>query len=405
MFLDKINEILNDLVNKDVLKIILIDCFGDKCEFSDNNEVKLSNDLLDIFGLKNKIYIDTNHIFDTNNTKIKATDILHAFGYQKNHIKTIFEIANYLGFSQIELLQNLEQRNIKNDQLDKLKEELDSLKTFPYKNILTNEALNFQKLNDTQTKSLLLKLQVVIELNLFINQLYKSDFIDFDEYIKTQNFIAHENEICKLNLMLNQNSISAFGLLDNYAILKKDEKYGFVLSFPLQENKIITYSNICELSNLHEPYKYGIEQILLNSNISPNEILIKLFSNNQTTLSKEQRNIFNYAISFCKINNSSLMINDFLNDTSQKNIQDDTFFEYIQIKNHQINNYPLYIFDNDFYETALIKQKNIEKKLYELEFYISQNQFYKISKDEEIEKIIKIMQKKALKTCEFFLKN
>ena len=225
-------------------------------------------------------------------------------------------------------------------------------------------------------------------------QSYCVGFIEFDEYIRVQELlISNNNNIDELNLTLAPSAILALDVADTSVTLKKDSGKGYIISQELEfkdkEKQDIDYVALCKLSKLGEPNKYGITQILMNSDFSPNEILIECASDgsssssnnttenrreNSNSISVDERKIFENAISFCKAKNpffigKSVTMTNIVKQTVQnlqnEIIKDRNSYQDRMLKSaiHKLNSNPLYVYDTRFFESkSQSNQKDILEK-------------------------------------------
>ena len=329
-----------------------------------------------------------------------ATNVIYFSTYnheEKDYVKAIKEVINYLGLDEIELINLLKQHGIEAENLEEIASELDIIaETEVSENIvMENKSLEFEKADDKECISLLEKMQRLIEPNLFVYQLYQNSFIEFDEYIRVQELlISNNNEINELNLTLAPSAILALDIADTSVSFKKDSGKGYIISqnleFEDKEKQDIDYATLCELSKIGEPNKYGITQILMNSNLSPNEILIECASDsssssssnitsenaleNSNSLSVDERKIFENAISFCKAQNPFFigksiamknMVKNTVENLQNEIVKDRSSYNDKMLKSaiHKLNSNPLYVYDTRFFESkAQNNQKDILEK-------------------------------------------
>ena len=359
-------------------------------------------------GLPTVILTGTNQItqngFAKTNDKgrvgLGATNVIYFSTYnheEKDYIKAVKEVINYLGLDEIELINLLKEHGIEAENLEEIASELDIIADTEVSEntVMENKSLEFEKADDNACISLLEKMQRLIEPNLFVYQLYQNSFIEFDEYIRVQELlISNSNDIDELNLTLAPSAILALDVADTSVTLKKDSGKGYIISQELEfedkEKQDIDYVALCELSKLGEPNKYGITQILMNSDLSPNEILIECASDtsssassnvvsenaleNSNSLSADERKIFENAISFCKAKNpffigKSVAITNIIKQTVQnlqsEIVKDRNSYHDKMLKSaiHKLNSNPLYVYDTRFFESkSQSNQKDILEK-------------------------------------------
>ena len=479
---NKIGQIVDSVIDQETYKSILIDHLGEKCKFTGKNkeyisiiDPNLQNTLgfttdvcclvkQNMGGIKNKdgkyesgldtiILTGTNQVTATgfaktnadNRVGLGATNIMYFTTYghdEKNYVKAIQEIINYSGLSEMALINLLQANGISEEDLEEITNELDFAFEEEVSNniVMENGSVEFMRISDDETELLLSKIQSQIDPSLFVYQLYQNDYIDFEEYVKVQDEILDQaNKIDEIDIALNPIATIPLGLIDNSVRLKKDDKCGYVLSqmldFENKEAQNVDYLTICKNSKIDEPCKYGITQILLNSEFSPNEIIRNCTMSNyadtsasgwslQTNgLSEDERKIFEYAVSFCRTQNPYFLANGFMRDAiiqTAKQLQDEQLKtnmpmakKMVKSAIYNLNNQPLYVFDRRFYESVAkngLQNRNVENKVRKLEETLTRNMLYKKSKRKDFsrwlkEKEIAKMTREITRICKRFVED
>lgn len=383
--LDKIEQILDSTISEECFRSILIDHLGDNFKFDNENIILLDKNLQNILNFTNEIcyfideniggkifinediyYDGLNIIFLTNGiNKIGPTKLIYLTTYQgraQEYFFAIKEVMNHSLLSYMEIFDILSVYGIENEIIDDIKNELEVIFNTEIKNdlLIKNHNDKFINLKDDDCKSVLQKIQTQIEPKVFIYQLYQNDFIKFEEYIRVQNFLKNSDDLKDININLTQNAVLALNCFDGDVKFVKNDKFGYILTllFKQENETFIDFTAICKAINIKEPYKYAITQILLNSTLSPNEILRNCADIAKLTC--DEKEIFELAISFCRVQNLYFLGKDYVCDKIQ--ILDDK----IALKSsfYGLNDIALSVFDRRFFEIIDdIKKDEIINKL------------------------------------------
>lgn len=470
---NKIGQIVDSMIDADTYKQILIDHLGDKCKFTGKNKDKIAitdpniqqtlgfttntcvfveqmmggekqEDGSYVGGLNTLILTGTDQITQYGNAKknaagrvgLGATNLMYFTTYnhdEKEYVNAVKEVINYANLSEMDLLRLMQEHGIDDELIEELAEELD-IDEIPEEvsanALMENESQEFIAMKDEDCTSLLGKIQSQIEPSLYVYQLYQNDFIDFDEYIRVQDDIVDKaNNIDEIDITLKLSAVLPLKLLDNNVKLTKHDTCGYVLTqmldFEGKESQNVDFVTICEKSKVKEPHKYGITQILSNSELSPNEILLNCFqktnnnglaqsqatdttsSSNSSAdksiktedtlgLSNDERKIFDNAVAFCRAQNPFFMPTMYVNKTLANNIrnfQNQLAKETLQSRQrllksviHNLNNQPLYAFDKRFYQSIPQNGKigrNLESKTRKIENIFVKDMLYKKNKTQK----------------------
>ena len=364
--LQKIEQIIDSTINEETFRTILINCLDDKFKFSGENGefvVLLDKNLQTVLGFANdtlyftdkdiggaefdkySLFYDGLNIILLTDSKnsIGATSFIYRMVYNSqkdDYIKAIKECIDYSELSLSEIFNLLLLYDIKQDDIEALKQELDSLLDTEVKNafIVQSDNDKFINLPDEKCESLLSKIEFLVEPKLFIYQLYQNDFINFDEHVRIQELLNSDDE--KFEIVLNQNAILALNLVSSCIRLTKDSVCGLVFG------DSIDYLKLCQISNIDEPCKYGITQILLNLRLSPNEMVRNCALKNP--LNADERAIFKEAVSFSLTQNPYFLGKDFIRNLPTSNKKNESVI--LKSSLYALTNLPLAIFDERFIE-------------------------------------------------------